>query len=194
MRSINFRRLGPFALGLPLACGAAQGGLNDSNGTGNGFFDSDGTGRLTAAQSFVAFPGAGTSGAAQPLSAALAPDTSDDCNPQPSSGGSNAAVQTVCFFSSDNAAVPAATIEQVVEVVGTAEWVHLRLTLNPDFVDNTYFRSYPIQNIDQPAIVMSRSGVATNSAATVTYKVNVAALQAAGIYQNNIQYIAIPAF
>src|SRR5690606_9505464 len=25
-----------------------------------------------------------------------------------------------------------------VEVVGTEQWVHLRLTLNPDFVDNTY--------------------------------------------------------
>jgi hypothetical protein len=139
MRSIHFRRLGSLALGLPLACGAAKAGLEDSNGTGNGFFDSDGnTGRLAAAQSFVAFPGGGTSGAAQPLSAALAPDTSDDCNPKPSSGGSNAAVQTVCFFSADDADVPAATIEQVVEVVGTAEWVHLRLTLNPDFVDNTY--------------------------------------------------------
>lgn len=63
-----------------------------------------------------------------------------------------------------------------------------------EFVDNTYYRSYPIQNVDQPATIMSRSGVATNSAATVTYKVNVSGLQAAGTYQNNIQYIAIPAF
>jgi hypothetical protein len=38
-------------------------------------------------------------------------------------------------YSSD---VPAAAIEQVVEVIGTEEWVHIRLTLNPDFVDNTY--------------------------------------------------------
>src|SRR5262245_26700081 len=122
MRSITFRRLGSLALGLPLACGAAKAGLDDSNGN-NGFFDSDNsTGRLRAAQSFVAFPGGGTSGAAQPLSAALAPDTSDDCNPQQSAGGSQAAVQTVCFFSADNGDVPAATIEQVVEVVGTAEW------------------------------------------------------------------------
>lgn len=63
-----------------------------------------------------------------------------------------------------------------------------------DFVDNSYFRSFPIQNIDQPALVMSRSGVATNSAATVTYKVNVSGSQAAGTYQNNLQYIAIPSF
>ncbi len=63
-----------------------------------------------------------------------------------------------------------------------------------DFVDNTYFRPFPIQNIDLPATIMSRAGVATDSAATVTYKVNVSGSQAAGVYQNNIQYIAIPAF
>ena len=63
-----------------------------------------------------------------------------------------------------------------------------------DFVDNTYFRSFPIQDVDQPATVMSRAGVATDSAATVTYKVNVSGSQAAGIYQNNLQYIATPSF
>lgn len=63
-----------------------------------------------------------------------------------------------------------------------------------DFVDNSYFRPFPVQNIDQPATVMSRSGVATDSAATVTYKLNIAGSQAAGTYQNNLQYIAIPSF
>lgn len=63
-----------------------------------------------------------------------------------------------------------------------------------EFVDNTYFRPFPIQNIDSPATVMSRNGVATQSAATVTYKINISGSQAAGIYQNNIQYVAIPAF
>ncbi|KKT49587.1 MAG: hypothetical protein UW41_C0004G0008 [Candidatus Collierbacteria bacterium GW2011_GWC2_44_18] len=63
-----------------------------------------------------------------------------------------------------------------------------------DFVDNTYFRPFPIQDIDPPATVMSRSGIATASAATVTYKIYIAGSQAAGTYQNNIQYIAIPSF
>ncbi|MEO8182129.1 MAG: hypothetical protein ABI895_25110 [Deltaproteobacteria bacterium] len=140
MRSILSRRLSSLALGLPLACGAADAGLDQGGSNSDGFFGDDGTtATLKAAQSFVAFPGAGTSGAAQPLTASLAPETSGDCNPQPSASlpTSNSGVQTVCFFS-DDADVPAATIEQVVEVVGTAEWVHIRLTLNPDFVDNTY--------------------------------------------------------
>lgn len=63
-----------------------------------------------------------------------------------------------------------------------------------DFIDNSYFRPFPVQNVDQPAIIMSRSGIATDSAATVTYKVNISGSQAAGTYQNNIQYIAIPSF
>lgn len=63
-----------------------------------------------------------------------------------------------------------------------------------DFVDSTYYRPFPIENTDQPAIVMSKGGVATSSAATVTYKVNISASQAAGSYQNAIQYIAIPSF
>lgn len=62
------------------------------------------------------------------------------------------------------------------------------------FVDNSYFRPFPIQNIDNPALIMSRAGVATNSAATVTYKINIGSAQAQGTYQNNIQYIAIPSF
>lgn len=63
-----------------------------------------------------------------------------------------------------------------------------------DFVNNTYFRPFPIEGVDTPTSVMSRVGIATNSAATVTYKVNIDGAQAAGVYQNNITYIAIPAF
>jgi len=63
-----------------------------------------------------------------------------------------------------------------------------------DFVDSTYYRPFPMQGVDSPSTVMSRSGVATNSAAVATYKVNISGAQAAGTYQNNIQYIAIPSF
>lgn len=63
-----------------------------------------------------------------------------------------------------------------------------------DFVNNTYFRPFPIEGVDSPTTIMSRPNIATDSAATVTYKINIAGGQAAGIYQNGIQYIAIPAF
>lgn len=63
-----------------------------------------------------------------------------------------------------------------------------------DFVNSNYYRSFPIQNTNDPAIVMSRSGIATNSAATVTYKLNISGQQAAGNYQNGVQYIATPSF
>jgi len=63
-----------------------------------------------------------------------------------------------------------------------------------DFVNANYFRPFPVQNIDNPVVVMSRGNIATSSAATVSYKLNVSGSQAAGTYQNSIQYIAIPSF
>lgn len=63
-----------------------------------------------------------------------------------------------------------------------------------DFENSNFYRPFPVQNTDDPAIVMSNGGVATSSAATVTYKVNINGSQAAGTYQNSIQYIAIPSF
>jgi hypothetical protein len=72
--------------------------------------------------------------------AGLGPETSGECNPEPVAGATAdvADVQTVCFYGEAEPEVPAAAIEQVVEVIGNEEWVHVRLTLNPDFVDNTY--------------------------------------------------------
>ncbi|HWO08649.1 MAG TPA: hypothetical protein VNN80_04195, partial [Polyangiaceae bacterium] len=142
MKSFIPSALWTLVLGLPLACGGAEGGGSD-DGTHSPDFGDDldnpaQTGSLSAA--VTTFPGGGTSGAAQPLSAALAPESSAECNPQPSptAPASQADVQTVCFFDPGTPDVPAATIEQVIEVVGNDEWVHVRLTLNPDFVDNTF--------------------------------------------------------
>jgi hypothetical protein len=142
MRRLTPCRLWFLVLGLPLACGSAENDLSDPSATGNGFDDalSGADGAATLKAGAIVFPGGGTSGAAQPLTASLAPDTSSACDPEPSVTVpvTSAEVQTVCFFGADSPDVPAAAIEQVVEVVGTAEWVHIRLTLNPDFVDNTY--------------------------------------------------------
>jgi len=150
MRSLSFSRTGFFILGLPLlACGATQdlyGPEGSESGSGPGragtldegsLVVDDSLGTPTAAP--FTFPGAGSSGAAAPLTAALAPDSISSCFPEPSSTpATSAEVQTVCFYGPDSAEEPAAVIEQVVEIVGTERWVHLRLTLDPDFVDNTY--------------------------------------------------------
>jgi len=63
-----------------------------------------------------------------------------------------------------------------------------------DFASSDHYRPFPVENIDPPAVVMSSLGIATSSAATVSYKVNIDGAQAAGTYQNSIQYIAIPSF
>lgn len=63
-----------------------------------------------------------------------------------------------------------------------------------DFVNNTYYRPFPIQGTDSPAIVMERSTIATDSAAVTTYKLNIDGTQDAGTYSNSLQYIAIPSF
>ena len=62
------------------------------------------------------------------------------------------------------------------------------------FVNSTYYRPFPMEGVDQPVTVMSDTGIATNSATTVTYKINISGTQAAGTYQNSLQYLAIPSF
>lgn len=87
------------------------------------------------------FSGSGTSGAGEPLGAEIPPSTAHDCVPVgvgdavPEAGPA----QVTCFFDSnatDDAL--AATIERRLEIVNDERWIHLRLTFNPGFVDNSY--------------------------------------------------------
>ncbi len=89
------------------------------------------------------FPGAGTSGAAAPLQPGAGPETADNCSgggPPPDGffGVAVGDVATLCFYDPEAPEVPGATIEQVVEVVAGVEYVHIRLTLDPRFADNSY--------------------------------------------------------
>lgn len=153
MRSNLCRRVRSLALspylvlglgwGAAMACGDATDSLFDDEAAAANLLEGSDPAApttLEAGSAGIPFPGAGTSGAAKPLSAGLGPETSGSCDPEaPEIAASAAApVQHVCFYTEDDSDAPAATIEQVVEVVGTEEWVHLRLTLSPDFVDNTY--------------------------------------------------------
>lgn len=80
-----------------------------------------------------------------PLIAGCGPSTAHSCtNTCEISGGSTTGVirppATLCFGSSDDPTPedPMAIIEQVIEEVNGKRMVHLRVTFDPAFVDNTY--------------------------------------------------------
>jgi hypothetical protein len=77
------------------------------------------------------FPGAGTSGADKPLT------NGKLCDYVPLNGAPSPNDITKCFFGPNNP-VPAATLEQVLECAEGTDVVHIRLSFNPAFVDNTY--------------------------------------------------------
>lgn len=87
------------------------------------------------------FNGGGTT-AGYPLTPGLGPDTAGDCPDAPNSGSSTdtkvADADTQCFYGDQDPDSPAATVEYVVESDDQSEWVHLRVTFDPGFVDNTY--------------------------------------------------------
>lgn len=64
-----------------------------------------------------------------------------------------------------------------------------------DFIDSTYFRHFANAGLGQSdQIVMSSSNVGRNRISTMTYKVNISGVQAAGQYQNTILFTATPSF
>lgn len=132
---------------LPLIVVACSGRENDST-----FFEprsdqligeenSDADTSASSRQPVVGnFPGSGNAGAGAPLVAGISPNTAGDCASAPSSEPppGSPEVETICLFSDDDPETPAATIEQVLETVADQTLVHVRLTLNPSFVDNSY--------------------------------------------------------
>jgi hypothetical protein len=86
------------------------------------------------------FPGAGNAGAGDPISTG---SSAESCGPQQPTDGA-AAVTVVgpewadCYYINSDHGTPAAIVERVIEVVQGVELIHIRLTLNPAFVDNTY--------------------------------------------------------
>ncbi len=86
------------------------------------------------------FGGAGTSGAGEALGAEIPPSTAHDCvpvgigNAVPSAGPA----EVTCFYDSEAQDTLSATIERRLEIVNDTRWIHLRLTFNPNFVDNSY--------------------------------------------------------
>lgn len=77
------------------------------------------------------FPGAGNSGADAPLAGGMLCDTVTRTRTKLTDP------TTSCFFQTGQTQ-PSATLEQVLECVEGVNAVHLRLTFDPAFVDNTY--------------------------------------------------------
>ena len=107
-------------------------GDGDSDNGGDGDGDGDGTDDRPAVNFIPMFPGAGTSDAAQPLQGGEVCDSV--------AGATVEAVSQVtrCFFGQEDRVNPAATIEQVLECVDGVQTIHLRLTFDPSFADNSY--------------------------------------------------------
>ncbi|KKQ48441.1 MAG: hypothetical protein US68_C0032G0002 [Candidatus Shapirobacteria bacterium GW2011_GWE1_38_10] len=64
-----------------------------------------------------------------------------------------------------------------------------------DFTDNTYYRHFANSSLGQSdQVVMSNTKVGRSRVSTITYKINVSGVQAAGSYQNMILFTAIPSF
>lgn len=64
-----------------------------------------------------------------------------------------------------------------------------------DFVDSTYFRPFADDSDSDPMqIVMTSPNIASQKTATVTYKAGISNTQAAGDYQTNIRFIAVPGY
>jgi len=63
------------------------------------------------------------------------------------------------------------------------------------FTDSTYYKQFADNsNSESAQTVMSSNNVGRNRIATVTYKVNVSSIQAAGDYANSITFIATPGY
>ncbi len=97
--------------------------------------------KATSGTLSIPFAGAGSGGQAQVLVAGFTPSGCTVAGPTASFDGGTMSVsgpeQVTCYYSSVSSA-PMAFVEQLVETAQGQGLVHVRLTMNPAFVDNTY--------------------------------------------------------
>lgn len=123
---------------------ALVGAACSSSGDGDGqkTFGGSGGANGAGASGGPRFPGAGTSFSGEPLSPAQGPETAELCGAPPAlppGGVTVISAKTECFYGdTPDPATPAATVEHIVEVLNGVESIHVRVTFNPDFVDNSY--------------------------------------------------------
>ena len=117
--------------------GASSSGAGSSGrGAGGGGTSSGGSGGTPV----IPFGGPGASGQNNLITTGISPMSCDDSSAfngttVTTTGGDN----VTCFYSATvSATTPLAFIEQDEEIIGGKDLVHVRLTMNPSFVDNTY--------------------------------------------------------
>src|SRR4051812_11151416 len=114
----------------PAPSATVDGSVADDGSGSAGKTGSNGS-DLTSTTFIPMFPGAGTGNASDPLVGGKL------CDYKPHAGEKGKDPLTQCFFEPGKT-TPAATLEQVLECVEGTDSVHLRLTFDPAFVDNTY--------------------------------------------------------
>ena len=63
------------------------------------------------------------------------------------------------------------------------------------FANSTYFRQFADSSSNETAqIIMSENSPVKDHSAIITYKVNISAIQAAGTYENSLNFIAVPKY
>jgi hypothetical protein len=100
------------------------------------------TGAFDSALSGPSFPGAGASGQDLPILAGFTPSSCGVAGANAGFGGGSMQVvggyKQTCYYGAASSVTPMAFVEQVVETAQGQGLVHVRLTMNPAFVDNTY--------------------------------------------------------
>lgn len=118
--------------------GSTHGG---SSGSGSGSAPSGGSGNTTPGPQF---PGSGNG--FRPLTTGCGPDTATQCTGTCEQMGGDPGVSvirppvTLCFAGEGDSTPddPSAVIEQVIEEKNGVGYVHIRVTFDPSFTDNTY--------------------------------------------------------
>jgi hypothetical protein len=106
--------------------------------------DTQGTGSGTTTTTGPHFDGSGNG--FRPLTTGCGPETADDCTGTCEQDGGEPDTTvirppaTLCFIGEGDATPddPSAVIEQVIERVNGVEYVHIRVTFDPSFTDNTF--------------------------------------------------------
>jgi hypothetical protein len=124
------------------SAGGSSAGGSSAGGSSSGGSNSGGVGGGTPGG--PRFPGAGDTW--RPITPGCGPETADQCTGTCEKAGGTPGVTivrppaTLCFSGTGDATPndPAVVIEQVIEKLNGKEYVHIRITFDPAFVDNTY--------------------------------------------------------